>query len=136
MTTIQHLNAYLKQENAKWPWHLVEIPREQWPKTPEGKDPKLSVWRSRDFLAQVYQTPTPGIVRLSVNRTQLSNGRWTDGITWDELHQLKHQAGYGDCDAVEVYPANDDVVNVANMRHLFIFTDSKLPYAWRKESSL
>jgi hypothetical protein len=33
-------------------------------------------------------------------------------------------------DAVEVYPPAGDVVNVANMRHLWVLRD-RLPFAWR-----
>ena len=40
-------------------------------------------------------------------------------------------AGFGDRDAVEVYPADNAIVNVANMRHLFVF-ENPLPYVWRK----
>jgi hypothetical protein len=43
-----------------------------------------------------------------------------DGIGWDDLQRLKGEAGYGEYCAVEIYPPDADVVNVANMRHLFI----------------
>lgn len=44
---------------------------------------------------------------------------------------IKRQLGYGDFDAVEVYPKDNDVVNVANIRHLFILNEP-LPFIWRK----
>ena len=73
------------------------------------------------------------VVRLSINRTTLgANGRWDENITWDDLQRLKREAGYGDKDAVEVFPADVDVVNVANMRHLWVFVGNyRLPFAWR-----
>ena len=33
--------------------------------------------------------------------------------------------------AVEVFPADDQVVNVANMRHLWVLPEP-LPFAWEK----
>jgi hypothetical protein len=97
-------------------------------------DGLIEVWRSREFLVQVFQEGD-GIVRASINRTSVNsgNGRWLDGISWDELQRVKREIGRGHRDAVEVFPADRDVVNVANMRHLWIFTEP-LQYAWRKGS--
>lgn len=94
----------------------------------------IAVFRSRDFLVQIFPA-TESIVRMSVNRTELrQDGRWSDEISWDELQRLKAEAGYGDLDAIEIYPPDKDVVNVANMRHLWILPDDlKLPFAWRAE---
>src|SRR5690606_15920558 len=94
-----------------------------------------AVWRSRDFLVQGVKEPA-GIIRLSICRTNLDRkGDWTDGITWDQLQRLKSEAGFGDLDAVEVYPAASDVVNVANLRHLWVFP-APLPFAWRNNRAL
>ena len=79
---------------------------------------------------QEFSADLPAIVRLSINRTLLSGERWEDGITWDELQSIKMQCGYGDFDAMEIYPADRDIVNVANMRHLWIMA-SPLKNAWR-----
>lgn len=71
-------------------------------------------------------------IRLSVNRTTLGdNGRWVENITWDELQELKRQCGFGDWYAIEVYPRDKDVVNVANMRHLWVLQES-LNVGWVK----
>ena len=58
------------------------------------------------------------------------DGRWKDDITWDELQEIKRQAGYGNQMAVEIYPDDLDIVNVANMRHLWIL-DEPLPIGWK-----
>lgn len=119
----------LERDNEKYPLVLKDIPRSQWP-DPLSKH--MRVLRSRNFLVQIFQAPEPAVVRLSVCRTSIgNNGRWLDGISWDELHQIKRECGYGDWDAVEVYPADKDVVNVANMRHLWIMADP-LGFSWRK----
>jgi len=118
----------LAKENEQWPVTLREVPRDQWPRQP---DAMLRVLRSRLFLVQEYAAPFPAKARLSVCRTSRVGDRWEDGITWDELQQIKRECGYGDCDAVEVYPADADMVNVAAMRHLWVM-DAPIPFAWRR----
>lgn len=109
----------LAKENNKQPVALTEIPRTQWSSiNPDER--RIEVWRSRDYLVQVFDEGG-GMLRVSVNRTHAApGGRWDDGITWDELQQIKREIGRGDSYAVEVYPRDRDVVNVANMRHLWI----------------
>jgi hypothetical protein len=120
---------YLKEESAKWPVALKELPREQWP-NPLAKI--LRVLRSRDYLVQVYAAAEPAIVRLSVNRTGIDQGSgWLQDISWEDLQRLKREAGYANHDAVEVFPPDCDVVNVANMRHLWVLPPGNLPFAWR-----
>lgn len=118
----------LERDNEKYPLVLKDIPRSQWP-DPLSKH--MRVLRSRNFLVQIFHAPAPAVVRLSVCRTSIAGDRWKDGITWDELQQIKRECGYGDWDAVEVYPADENVVNVANMRHLWIMAEP-LEFAWRK----
>lgn len=117
----------LERENRKFPPTLQEVPRHEWP---NPNAPQVRVLRSRDFLVQVFSEPLPALVRLSVCRTRHNGARWDDGITWDDLQRVKREAGYSDKDAVEVFPADCDVVNVANMRHLFVLAEP-LSFAWR-----
>jgi hypothetical protein len=121
----------IARDNAKRPVEMQSVPRDDWPHYP----PKLvQVWRSRDYIAQVYDEQPHAYCRISVSRTQTDgmNARWNaDGIPWEDLQRIKRELGYGAADAVEVYPADQDVVNVANMRHLWVLIE-KLPFAWRK----
>ena len=116
----------LDAENKKWPETLVSVPRESWPAT---NNPPAEVWRSRSFLVQIYQER--GAERLSTCRTHTTGDRWADNITWDELQEIKRQCGRGMKFAVEIFPADNEVVNVANMRHLWILPDAPA-FAWRK----
>lgn len=118
----------LARDNAKQPVELQEVPRDLWP---NPYAPQLRVFRSRDFLVQQFVEAGSVIARLSVCRTKVSGDRWKDGISWEELQRIKRECGYGDRDAVEVYPSDADVVNVANMRHLWILADPA-SFAWRK----
>jgi hypothetical protein len=113
------------------PKKLKQVPRVEWP--PDRSRKLLNCWRSRDYLVQVFVERIE-LVRLSINRTTLNGtGGWNDNMTWDELQAIKSTVGYGEYDAVEIYPCDEDVVNVANMRHLWVMPkDQKLFFAWRK----
>jgi hypothetical protein len=132
-------DAYLRIENAKYPQQLVEVPRDKWPSaivnaTPSPADGSFCerVFRSKHFLVQVFREPRYDAHRLSVCRTRLlMSGRWDDGISWDELMQIKRECGFGDRCAIEVYPKECDVVNVANMRHVWVLKDG-LTFGWRR----
>jgi len=115
----------MTKENAKWPHTLKPVPREAWPF--EAPD-MLEVWRSRNFVVQVYAEKN-GYVRMSVQRTTHTGTNWQDGILWDELMALKRECGRGDLDALELFPADSDVVNVANIRHLF-FPPEPVAFKW------
>ena len=116
--------------NIGQPAQLHKLSRRQWPWTPKNL---IEVWRSKRFLVQIYQE-AEGIVRMSVNTTEFGgHRRFADGISWDDLQKLKAECGRSNCFAVEVYPPDCDVVNVANMRHLWIYPDgAEIPFAWRK----
>lgn len=128
------------RENERWPDHLCQMPREMWPDAyrlaslgKAGLVLPLEVWRSRRSVVQVYSEAN-GVLRMSVNRPALrEDGRWRDGLTWDELQRLKREIGRGDLYAVEVYPRDADVVNVANMRHLWLLPEP-LPIGWTRSS--
>lgn len=126
--------AHLRQQNAQWSDTLKPWPREQWRGGHPPPPGLISAYRSRNFMVQVFQAEAPAVVRLSINRTAIKrDGSWVDGITWEDLQRIKSECGYGSCDAIEVYPADIDVVNVANMRHLWILEDGQLPFAWRRK---
>lgn len=119
---------YLATENKKYPETMVEIPRGELPPHDQNL---MRVFRSRYFLAQFY-TEASGVFRLSVNRTSIDDsGKWEDGITWDDLMAVKREIGFGEWDAVEAYPRDSDVVNVANVRHLWILPE-RPPYFWKR----
>jgi hypothetical protein len=94
----------------------------------------VAAWVSRKYLVQVYQEGTeeyPHMKRLSVCRVKRNQHGWVEGLTWEELQEIKSEVGYGDWYAIEIYPRDSDVVNVANFRHLWLF-DTPLPFGWRK----
>lgn len=111
--------------NALQPRALRQMPRHEWP---SAHPSLLEVWRSQGFLVQIVEEPN-GYERMTVCRSTHNETSWDDLITWDELMDLKRECGRGDKDALEVYPADRDVVNVANMRHLF-FPPEPVAFKW------
>lgn len=122
---------HMRKESATYPAHLVEVPRSEWPQGSSANH--LQVWRSREYLVQVFKASEGCVCRLSINRTALTGNGWSEDIPWTELQRLKGECGFGQHDAVEVYPSDKDVVNVAAMRHLWIMADP-LTFAWRNKS--
>lgn len=125
----------LRAENRLQPEVLREIPQSAWPETLLAANRVLRstmrrAWRSRDFLAMLFVEPN-GRERLTFNRTEFHGvgQRLVGEISWDEIQRLKAEAGFGDRWAVECYPPDDDVVNVQNMRHIFLL-DEPPPYGW------
>lgn len=117
----------LETENKHWPSRLKIIPKSEWPFVLPSL---VRVWRSRDYLVQEYEEA--GCIRLSVNRAILTpDGDWSDNLEWEELQEIKQQCGYGDRMAVEIFPADRDIVNVGNMRHLWVLPEP-LEVGWRK----
>ncbi len=132
-TTREQRRALIRA-NAAWPATLREVERKDWPAHAVLPPNILKVFRSRDFIVQVYDAPAPAVCRLSIHRpiVDASTGRWKDGIAWEEIQALKREAGYGTMWAVEVYPTDFEVVNVANMRHVWIVPPESVPFAWRR----
>ncbi|HEX5354328.1 MAG TPA: hypothetical protein VFW60_09625 [Rhodanobacteraceae bacterium] len=122
---------HLERQNATFPTHIVQLPESSWPSG--YRPPNIrEVWRSREFLVQVFDQG-PGVTRLSVCKTAWNEkrDRWADGISWEDLQRIKRECGRGGLDAAEAYPRDSDVVNVANMRHLFVFNEP-LSWLWRE----
>lgn len=120
----------MKTEAAKRPADLRQVPADQWPGGAHANPRRIEVWLSRDYLVQVFDEGNG--LRISVNRAILRpDGRWEDGIPWDDLQGIKRAIGLGDHWAIEVYPADKDLVDDANMRHLWVLGEAP-EFAWRR----
>ncbi len=123
----------VSRENTLRPHNLSLIPKPEWPDAMRKKGPRVlkEVWHSRKYIVQVFEEPE-NVERLSICRTEYNTQlEYIDRLTWEQLQQIKDQVGRGDKYAIEVYPKNCDVVNVANMRHLWIL-ENPLKYGWEK----
>ena len=116
---------------SKWPDELTPIPASEFP---DGASAPDAAWRSKDYIVQMKMEAS-GYRRLTVSRTLVdAGGNYGADISWDELQAIKHSIGFGEKWAVECYPPNSEVVNVANMRHLFIL-DAPPDYGWKNPPS-
>ena len=128
IVTTRQQRHNLKADNKKRPERLMAVPRNDWPENRSSEE-MIGLYVSRFFLVQVFQEPR-GVLRFSVNRTEMGeDGRWKADISWDELQEVKRQAGYGDRFAVEIFPRDRDIVDVANMRHLWLLSEPLL-FGW------
>ena len=99
---LRKLRKELYENRKSWPVELKQVPREQWPPEYGFTEYPVELWRSKTFLVQVFRKNN--VERLSVSRCEL--------------------------EAVEVYPPDVDVVNVANIRHLWIPPEG-MPFTWK-----
>ena len=125
--SIRRLNAYADITRSKhYGETLREVPESEWPSFEGVLMRPIRVWCSRRHTVVHYPDG-----RLSCSIAQLGeDGRFKDGISWDDLQRLKREAGFGDRWAVEVFPPDEDIVNVANMRHLWLLGDAP-PFGWK-----
>lgn len=79
----------------------------------------IGVWEDDTYFAAAFKEGD--IIRLDLHRKDNK-----DGITWDEIQRIKDLCGFEDKDAIEFYPAKNDVLNNGNFRHIYIFNE-KLP---------
>lgn len=98
----------------------------------------LDCWRNKYYLVQYYQNGN--WERLSINRTDYDPVRdcWLGDISWDDLMQIKDTLGFGNRDAIEIYPQTKDVIYVTYMRHLFLIPESLtnvIDCIWRKHNN-
>lgn len=122
---------HLRETNALYGIGMTEVPVELWPECESKPD---RVWRSSQFLVQGFAEDNPYVrMRLSVCRTDIDDtGEWRADIGWEELQGIKDGCGFWEYDAVEIYPTTKDVVNVANLRHIWVL-EYPVHFAWRKK---
>ncbi len=128
---------FLRAENRKYGDGLVFIHPADWPPTLKAAAKSaiikpVGVWRSRHFTVQAFEEKK-GIRRITVNRSDVDrDGEWKDGISWDELQHIKEVLFPGQV-AIEVFPPAKDVVNVSNMRHLWVMPEAIAAFipVWR-----
>lgn len=88
------------------------------------------VYQSSQYLVQIF-IESETLTRITVNSVNRRGNNWQDGITFDELQAIKSAVGYGDKCAVEVYPEDSELINDANMRHLWVLNE-RPDFAWTR----
>lgn len=60
---------------------------------------------------------------LNNNWLQVWKTDKTDGITWDQLQKVKNVVFGDEVTAIEIYPAVSQLVNLKNVRHLWVLSN-------------
>lgn len=124
-TQFNALRRDMQKENRQRPSMLTEVDVSL---VETDAQKPLRSWVSRKYLVSLYEDSH--CLRMTICRTSVdNNGNWVDGITWDEIQAIKEEVGYGNMWGLEVFPASDKLVNVASMRHVFLFPN-KPEFAW------
>lgn len=110
---------------------LKWVPHDQWPRL--AADPaRFNVWISYSFVVQAFHEKN-GVTRLRISSNINNRERDSDDITWSELQAVKAACGYGNFDAVEAFPPDDDAVSTGDARHLWVFPKTeRMWFFWRK----
>lgn len=79
-----------------------------------------SFWKNNIYSVQVYRRATARGVAL-----QLAVRRHDEEPIsgWDDLQIIKNEIAGADRVAIEVYPADAELMDQANMRHLFVLPE-------------
>ena len=98
------------------------------PNLPYSSHPEdiLEIWRSKKYLVIVWKVPAGKKLSISRQEWNPTERRYKDGITWDEIMEIKHDIGMGNKTGIEFFPADDEVMNLANVRHIWIVPDDKI----------
>lgn len=109
---------------ASYPERLTPV-AENDPDIPYTSRPeaRMAVWRNKQFTVQIWKYEHG--IRISVFRNEWDSHtrRYKENITWDELMEIKRAVGYGEFAGFEVYPRDSEIINDANMRHIWINPD-------------
>jgi hypothetical protein len=122
------LEKVKRQLIASYP-DTLEIVPENDPNIPYSSHPQdiEHIYRSKKYTVILWKIGV-GFAgynfgqRFSITRNEWDSKdrRYKDGLTWDEIMDIKREMGFGERTAIEYYPADSEVVNLANMRHVFL----------------
>lgn len=73
-------------------------------------------------MARTIQTPWGQVDHACIRNTSSTD------IPWKEKQKIKNELWGKEYTAVEVFPTENELVDDANMYHLWIFKDYKLPF--------
>lgn len=91
----------------------------------------VMVFRGKQADWQIHDKELKG----QMTYISIKNRDKTSIHDWRHLQQIKNELVGVDCEAVEIYPNEDRLVDTANQYHLFVFPkDYKIPFGWNTRS--
>ena len=90
-------------------------------------------WRDNRYSVQLFHPVNAGqlghVERLSIRRHDEACD-----FPWDEIQAIKNRVCGESREAFELFPRQADVVDVANMCHLWVLPEGTIaPFGWRKD---
>lgn len=123
------------------PASLIEVPKHEFPVNAPSPD-EAYIDRENGVVVQVWNNATPGCdgtpwqgtIRVCVRHTTAHNlreyddSRFSVPITWDDLQAIKDRF-WPDQIAVEVFPPRSSIVNIADLRWIWVLPKgASLPF--------
>lgn len=122
---IKRIKKFIAETNQRYSEKFVELSREEIGRCQCAPE---KAWRNKNYLVYLYHDRE--FLRLCVQRTTIKDdGSFEDGISWDRIQQIKSAIGFGDYWGLEVFPADKSLVNVSNIRHIWLF-EERPAFAW------
>ena len=88
----------------------------------------VMVFRGKQADWQVHDPELKG----KMTYVSIKNRDKTAIHDWRHFQEIKNQLVSPDCEAVEIYPNEDRLIDTANQYHLFVFPlKYKLPFGWQ-----
>lgn len=116
--------AFARATRGEWhPFERVDLPADALRRAWEGTGDLVSAHRNNVFSVQIYlraRAGALGVLHLAVRR---HDGEEVRG--WSDLQRIKNELCGEGCAALEVYPPDSEVVDQANMRHLFVLPEGE-----------
>lgn len=88
------------------------------------REQSIAAWESEEFKAGLFTFQ--GYMRLSIWPLEETSSP----VSWEALQKVKSDCGFGNFEAIEIYPRDGQVVNTANARHLYLVAEA-LPFAMK-----
>lgn len=109
-----------RRKSGQWPaWERIEVRPGDLPGSGWNQEVRAVY---RNWVFSVLERPVPGATHLAI--TSLSGVR----PTWREAQRIKNEIAGEDATAVEVYPPAREVVDGADMYHLWVLA-APLPFS-------
>lgn len=118
------------RKRASWGWHEKEITAADRERFPAVRDIVRAYFNDL-YSVQVYSVPTDmGLVQHLIVRAQLGGEP-----PWRDMQRIKDELVGPEAYAVQVYPHAADVVDQADVYHLWVLPQ-ELPFGLHRENGL
>jgi hypothetical protein len=121
-------------DDVPWtPFAEGELPKSNMPITDHDHDELLGVAINSRYQVNVYNAgtgkPFGRVVWLSIKALDKSARH-----DWRDLQRIKNEVVGPQYDAVEIYPAEEKLVDTSNQYHLWVFLDYKMPFGFHERA--